>query len=66
MGWICEHCGVPFVGLAHRVKSEESGIVLLDLTVCDYCYTEARQLGLHTEEIRTPPPLIPNSEMKKA
>jgi hypothetical protein len=66
MGWICEHCGVPFVGLAHRVKSEESGIVLLDLIVCHHCYMEARQLGLHTEEVRAQSPLVPNSELKKA
>ena len=66
MGWICEHCGVPFVGLAHRVKSEDSGIVLLDLIVCHYCYMEARQLGLHTEEIHPQPPWIPDREMKKA
>jgi ribosome-binding protein aMBF1 (putative translation factor) len=64
MGWICEHCGVPFVGLPHRVKSEESGIVLLDLIVCQYCYMVARQLGLRTEEIQPEPPL--ESEMKKA
>ena len=51
MGWICQHCGAPFVDSAYRVKSEESGIVLLDLIVCHGCYVQARELGLRTEEI---------------
>jgi len=65
MGWICEHCEVPFLGLAHRVRSEESGIVLLDLIVCHHCYMAARQLGLHTEEVRGQSVVVPNGEMKK-
>ena len=32
-------------------KSEESGVVLLDLIVCHGCYVQARELGLRTEEI---------------
>ncbi|MET0500196.1 MAG: hypothetical protein ABW172_01590 [Candidatus Binatia bacterium] len=48
------------------MKSEESGIVLLDLIVCHHCYMEARQLGLHTEEVRAQSPLVPEGEMKKA
>jgi hypothetical protein len=51
MGWICQHCGVPFVDSAYRAKSEESGVVLLDIIVCQHCYVEARDLGLHTEKI---------------
>ena len=51
MGWICQHCGAPFVDSAYRVKSEESGVVLLDLIVCHGCYVQARELGLRTEEI---------------
>src|SRR6266550_4423468 len=51
MGWICQHCGAPFVDSAYRVKSEESGVVLLDIIVCQYCSVEARDLGLHTEKI---------------
>jgi len=51
MGWICQHCGAPFVDSAYRVKSEESGVVLLDIIVCQHCYVEARDLGLHTEKI---------------
>lgn len=51
MGWICQHCDAPFVGPAYRVKSEESGIVLLDLIVCHGCHVQARELGLRTEMI---------------
>jgi hypothetical protein len=51
MGWICQHCGAPIFDLAYRVKSEESGVVLLDMIVCQHCRGEAIDLGLHTEEI---------------
>jgi hypothetical protein len=54
MGWICQHCGAPFGDSAYRVKSEESGVVLLDIIVCQHCHVEARDLGLHTEEIGVP------------
>jgi hypothetical protein len=52
MGWICQHCGAPFTDSAYRVKSEESGVILLDIIVCQHCYVEARDLGLHTERLR--------------
>jgi hypothetical protein len=51
MGWICQHCGEPFVDSAYRVQSEESGVVLLDIIVCEHCHVEACDLGLHTEKI---------------
>ncbi len=51
MVWICQHCGAPFVDSPYRVKSEESGVVFLDLIVCHGCYVQARQLGVRTEEI---------------
>ena len=51
MGWICQHCGAPFFDSAYRVQSEESGVVLLDIIVCEHCHVEARDLGLHTEKI---------------
>jgi hypothetical protein len=51
MGWICQHCDAPFVDPPYRVKSEESGIVLLDLIVCHRCHVQARELGLRTEKI---------------
>jgi hypothetical protein len=31
--------------MPYRVRSEESGIVLLDMIVCYDCYVEARELG---------------------
>jgi hypothetical protein len=40
------------MGRAYRVTSEESGVMLLDMTVCYYCYIDAQRLGLHAEEIR--------------
>jgi hypothetical protein len=51
MGWICQHCGAPFFDSAYRVQSEESGVVPLDIIVCEHCHVEARDLGLHTEKI---------------
>jgi hypothetical protein len=55
MGWICQHCDAPFVDPPYRVKSEEAGIVLLDLIVCHRCYVQARELGLRTEKIEGQP-----------
>jgi hypothetical protein len=51
MVWICQHCFAPFVDSLYRVKSEESGVVFLDLIVCHGCYVQARELGLRTEKI---------------
>lgn len=47
---ICDHCGDLFFGNAHRVTSEEDGVILLDMVVCDSCGIQARRLGLKTEE----------------
>jgi len=52
MNYQCQHCGQFIMGKAYRVISEESGIRLLDMTVCYYCYIDAQRLGLNTEEIR--------------
>jgi hypothetical protein len=51
MGWICEHCTAPFEGSAYWVKSEESGLALLNVVVCHTCREGAEKLGLHTEEL---------------
>jgi hypothetical protein len=51
MRFFCQHCDAPAEGAAYRVKSEESGVVLLHLIVCQACSLEARKLGLHTEAI---------------
>jgi hypothetical protein len=66
MGWICQHCDAPFIDSPYRVKSEESGVVLLDLIVCRRCYMQARELGLRTEEIKLQSFLINSDELKKA
>ena len=41
----CDHCCQSFDGMPYRVRSEESGVVLLDMIVCYNCYAEARELG---------------------
>ncbi len=51
MNYQCQHCGQLIMGKAYRVTSEESGIRLLDMTVCYYCFIDAQRLGLNTEEI---------------
>ena len=68
MVWICQHCGAPFVDSPYRVKSEESGVVFLDLIVCHGCYVQARELGLRTEEIgvRYRSPQKPQPPKKKS
>jgi superfamily II helicase len=51
MNRICQHCDKEIVGNAYNVTSEYEGARLLDLTVCTACASEARILGLRTEEI---------------
>ena len=67
MVWICQHCGAPFVDSPYRVKSEESGVVFLDLIVCHGCYVQARELGLCTEEIdvRYRSPAVTTADQEK-
>ena len=48
----CKHCGELIVGNAHRVTSEEDGLILLNMIVCSLCAMEAKRLRLHTEEIK--------------
>jgi len=40
----CDHCCRRFGDAPFRVKSEESGVVLLDMIVCYDCYAAAREL----------------------
>lgn len=54
MTYQCQHCGQYMTGKAYRVTSEESGMLLLDMVVCHYCFVDAQKLGLRTEEIRPP------------
>jgi hypothetical protein len=62
---ICRHCSAPFSGPAYRVKSEESGMPLLDMIVCGNCCEEAKKLGLHTEEAEHSPAPTPRDEKTK-
>jgi hypothetical protein len=39
--------------MPYRVKSEESGIILLDMIVCYDCYAKARELGHHGGHLST-------------
>ena len=48
---LCRHCDELITGSAYRVISEEEGVILLDMIVCDTCAAEAKCLQLHTEEI---------------
>ncbi|HXV78249.1 MAG TPA: hypothetical protein VEG60_00070 [Candidatus Binatia bacterium] len=66
MGWICQHCGAPFADSPYRVKSEDSGIVLLDLVVCRRCHAQAQELGLRTEAIKVPLSTTAGDNIKKA
>lgn len=65
MGWICEHCSAPFDGPAYRVKSEDSGMVLLNMIVCHSCRVAAQELGLHTEELCVESFLNADHDIKK-
>jgi hypothetical protein len=65
MGWICEHCSAPFDGPAYRVKSEDSGMVLLNMIVCHSCRVAAQELGLHTEELCVESFLKADHDIKK-
>jgi hypothetical protein len=48
----CDHCDRITLGKPYRVTSEESGVILLDMTVCYLCFDLARRLGLHGEEVQ--------------
>jgi hypothetical protein len=65
MGWICEHCSTSFDGPAYRVKSEESGVVVLNMVVCPSCRIAAQELGLHTEELGVESFPNANDDIKK-
>ena len=51
MEFICRHCDRLTVGAPYRVVSVDENVVLLDMIVCHSCYVQARDLGLHAEEI---------------
>jgi RNase P subunit RPR2 len=51
MSFLCQHCDELIIGNAYHVTSEEEGVPLLDMIVCETCASEAKCLQLNTEEI---------------
>jgi hypothetical protein len=49
----CDHCEGTILDKAYRVRTEDSGLILLDMIVCYACNLEAQNLGLITSEIST-------------
>lgn len=47
---LCDHCTQPIVGNTYRVTSEEDGVVVMEMIVCQPCCREAKKLGLKTED----------------
>ena len=53
----CDHCeGVLFNNKAYRVRTQDHGLILLDMVVCYACNLEAKNLGLETDELHAPDP----------
>jgi hypothetical protein len=51
----CDHCeGVLFNNKAYRVRTQDHGLILLDMVVCYACNLEAKNLGLETDELHAP------------
>ncbi len=49
----CDHCeGVLLNNKAFRVRTQDDGLVLLDMVVCYACNLEAKNLGLETDELQ--------------
>ena len=59
MEFLCRHCDGIVEGARYRVLSEEDGVILLDMIVCRPCYDQARELGLHGEEVTSDEQLAP-------
>jgi len=55
MMFFCRHCDAIVVGKRYRVISEENGVTLLDMTVCQSCYKQARALGLQSKPVSRDP-----------
>jgi len=66
MNRICQHCDGEIIGNAYQVTSEYEGARLLDMTVCAACASEARSLGLRTEEITSQRTVGPDTTIEKA
>jgi RNase P subunit RPR2 len=51
MKYICQHCDTLTEGLAYRVRSEEAGVILLNMIVCHSCFEQAKDLELDVKEV---------------
>ena len=50
---ICNHCeGILLNNKAYLVRTQEHGLILLDMIVCYACHLEAKNLGLETDELQ--------------
>jgi RNase P subunit RPR2 len=50
---MCDHCdGILLNNKAYRVRTEDDGLLLLDMTVCHACNLEAQNLGLKTVQVQ--------------
>jgi RNase P subunit RPR2 len=48
----CDHChGILLNNKAYRVRSQDHGLILLDMVVCYACNLEAKNLGLKSDEL---------------
>ena len=48
----CDRCeGILLNNKAYRVRTEDHGLVLLDMIVCYACNLEVKNLGLKTDEV---------------
>ena len=49
----CNHCeGLLLNNKGYRVRTQDSGVTLLDMVVCYACNLEANNLGLETDELQ--------------
>ena len=49
----CDHCeGILLNNKAYLVRSQEHGLILLNMIVCYACHLEAKNLGLETDELQ--------------
>ena len=53
MEFVCQHCDKLTMAPAYKVTSEEAGVILLEMIVCDSCCEEANSLGLDVKSITT-------------
>lgn len=49
----CDHCeGILLNNKAYLVRTQEDGLILLNMIVCYACHLEAKNLGLETDELQ--------------